>query len=169
MKFWDNLGSMKKIIQFGLVALLLMSFSTASLADPGDYYLRALAGPSFNLSDWNNQFRIGGEFYYDVGYNMNLSMLTLFGISDLFRFQLIPGFSYNYLYLGPAIFHVLGGMGYGRMHSDNTFDLRFATGLRLPLGNNLEAYTDVNYFASVAGTTGTPQTFDWLMGLGFRF
>ncbi|MCB0272088.1 MAG: hypothetical protein KDD46_03635 [Bdellovibrionales bacterium] len=144
-------------------------FCSTSQADPGDYYLRALAGPSFNVSDFEDQFRLGGEFYYDLGYNMNIGLLTLFGVNQTFRFQLMPGFSYNYLYLGPAVFHALIGAGYGRIDSANTLDFRFSTGVRLPLNERIEAYSDINYFMSPVGTPGNPQTFDWLLGVGFHF
>lgn len=153
-------------------AMLLgvMLFAGVAKADPGDYYLRVLAGPSFNIADFEDQIRVGGDFYYDLGYSMNVSLLTLFGInSDTFRFQLIPGFSYNYMYLGPAVFHALVGVGYGRLEDQNTLDFRFSTGVRLPLNDRLEAYSDVNYFMSPVGTPGNPQTFDWLLGLAFRF
>lgn len=158
---------MKKIILIVCLSLGLLSVFSKSWADPGNYSLRALVGPSFNLDGWEDQIRAGGEFSYDLGYSMNLSLLGLMGLNNDFRFQLIPGFSYNYLYLGPAVFHALAGVGYGRLGDNNTLDVRLSTGLRLPLNDRIEAYTDVNFFLSPVGTPGTPRTFDWLLGLSF--
>lgn len=160
---------MKKIAVTISIVFSCLFCSQSTLADPGEYSLRALAGPSFNVSDFEDQFRLGGEFYYDLGYNMNISLLTLFGVNNTFRFQLTPGFSYNYLYLGPAVFHALIGAGYGRLGGENTLDFRFSTGIRLPLNDQFEAYSDINYFMSPVGTPGNPQTFDWLLGVGFKF
>jgi hypothetical protein len=158
---------MRKIL---FAFLFFIIISSTSFANPGNYTLRILAGPSFAVSDWEDQFRIGGEFSYDLGYSMNIGLLTGFGISsNLFRFQMIPGFSYNYLYLGPAAFHALAGFGLGFYESDSALDTRLATGVSLPLGDFWEAYSDVNYIFAAAGTPGTPATFDWQIGFGFVF
>lgn len=158
---------MKKIL---LAILFVVTFTTAAHANPGNYTLRILAGPSFATNDWADQFRIGGEFSYDLGYSFNLGLLTGFGIgNNLFRFQMIPGVSYNYLYLGPAAFHVLGGIGLGFYEQDSAMDVRMATGVSLPLGDFWEAYSDINYMFAAAGTPGTPATFDWQLGFGFVF
>jgi len=151
-----------------LFALLVQIPCQNASAKAGDYALRPLLGLSFNLLDFEDQVRVGGEFNYDLGYNMHISFLSLFGISNSFRFQMMPGFGYNYLYLGPAIFHGLVGAGYGRIGSQSTLDFRFSTGVSLPLSEKVNAYSDINYFISPAGTAGTPQTFDWLIGLGFK-
>jgi hypothetical protein len=160
---------MKKFILVVCLCIGLFSVFSKAWADPGDYALRGVAGPSFNIDGWEDQMRVGGEFAYDLGYSMNLSLLGLFGLSDEFRFQLIPGFSYNYMYLGPAVFHALVGVGYGRLANQNTMDMRFSTGVRLPLNGNVEAYSDINFFVSPLGTPGTPRTFDWLLGVSFNF
>lgn len=158
---------MKKIL---FAFLFVVTLTTATFANPGNYTLRVLAGPSFAVNDWADQFRIGGEFSYDLGYSMNLGLLTGFGFGNsLFRFQMIPGLSYNYLYLGPAAFHVLGGMGLGFYETDSALDIRMATGVSLPLGDFWEAYSDINYIFAAAGTPGTPATFDWQLGFGFVF
>ncbi len=159
---------MKKIF---LLLVLVIGFGLQpAFANPGDYKLRILAGPSFNANDWVDQFSFGGEFNYDLGYSMNIDLTSLFGVgNDAFRFQLIPGFSYNFLYIGPAAFHALTGIGYGLYESDSALDVRFSTGVSLPLGDSFEAYTDINYVFAPVGTPGTPATFDWLLGFGFNF
>ena len=101
---------------------------------------------------------------------MNISLLSKFGLgSSLFSFHMVPGFSYNYLYLGPASFHALAGAGLGVYEQDTGMDIRFATGVSLPLGDAFEAYSDINYIFAPIGTAGTPATFDWLLGFGFVF
>lgn len=141
-----------------------------AFANPGDYKLRILAGPSFSANDWVDQFQFGGEFNYDLGYSMNIDLHAMFGVgNDQFHFHLIPGFGYNFLYIGPAAFHGLAGMGYGLYESNNALDVRFSTGVSLPLGESFEAYTDINYVFAPVGTPGTPATFDWLLGFGFNF
>lgn len=158
---------MKKIF---FAFLLITLVSTSTFANPGNYTLRILAGPSFATNDWADQFRFGGEFSYDLGYSMNIGMMSAFGLgSNLFRFQMIPGFSYNYLYLGPAAFHVLAGAGMGVYEQDMGLDMRLATGVSLPLGDFWEAYSDINYMFAPIGTAGTPATFDWQIGFGFVF
>ena len=158
---------MKKIF---FTFLLVTLCSTPSFANAGNYTLRILAGPSFATNDWSDQFKIGGEFNYDLGYSMNIGLLSAFGIgNNLFRFQLIPGFSYNYLYLGPAAFHALAGIGLGFYESDSALDTRLATGVSLPLGDFWEAYSDINYIFAPMGTAGTPASFDWQIGFGFVF
>lgn len=159
---------MKKIILSLMFACLF--FSPKSFANPGDYTLRILAGPSFNSNDWVDQFKFGGEFNYDLGYSMNIGMLSLFGAGhDKFKFDLIPGFGYNFLYIGPAAFHVLGGVGYAIYDKDAGMDVRLSSGVSLPLGDFWEAYSDINYIFCPLGTPGTPATFDWLLGFGFVF
>lgn len=159
---------MKHLI-LSLLTIVIFYFPISQAkAEAGDYALRPILGLSFNLLDFEDQVRIGGEFNYDLGYNMHISFLSLFGISNRFRFQMMPGFGYNYLYLGPAVFHGLVGAGYGRIGSSSTLDFRFSTGVRLPLNEKIDAYSDVNYFISPVGTPGTPQTFDWLIGLSFK-
>ncbi len=138
-------------------------------ASPGDYSLRLKAGPGFELNDWHNQFRLGGEFDYDLGYSMHVGMLGLFGVSSDFRFQLIPSFRYDVLYVGPATIYGIFGGGYGRYNSQNGFDIRMGSGLILPLGGNTEVTTTINVFVTPAGTPGTPVTLDWLLGFGYKF
>lgn len=156
---------------FGLVLFFvstLVAFVPA-FAGPGDYSLRVKAGPSFNLQDWENQGRIGAEFDYDFGYNLGFNMMASFGISDEFRFQLIPAVRYDYLYIGPAALYGIFGAGYGVYKTENALDLRFSTGVKFPLGDRFEFSTDANIFITPAGTPGTPVTFDWLIALGMRF
>lgn len=161
---------MKKILLAFLLISSTFMFSKPASADAGNYVLRFLAGPSFNSSDWVDQFRFGGEFKYDLGYNLNIGLISLLGVgSDEFRFQLIPGVSYNYLYLGPAVFHFLGGTGLGVYGTNSALDIRLSTGVELPLGNKWQAYSDINYFFAPSGTPGTPATFDWLLGFGYVF
>ena len=126
-------------------------------------------GPAFNLNDWENQFRVGGEFDYDLGYGLGITFLSLFGVSDVFRFQMIPGLRVDLLYAGPASFYGSVGMGYGRMSKNNTLDTRTGLGLSLPLGERLELNSDANLFMSPIGTPGFPVTFDWLLALGYKF
>lgn len=159
---------MKKIL---FAFLLALTISTSSFAtNAGEYTLRMLAGPSFNTNDWVDQFKFGGEFNYDVGYSMNISLLSTFGVGgDEFKFNLIPGFGYNFLYLGPAAIHALAGIGYAAYNSNSAMDVRLSTGISLPLGDFWEAYSDINYIFSPVGISGTPATFDWMLGFGFVF
>ena len=138
-------------------------------AGPGDYSLRLKGGPSFNLHDWQNQVRFGAEFDYELGYSLGIGLLTLFGVSDDFRFQLTPTLRYDVIYIGPAAFYTALGAGYGVFNRKNAFDVRVATGVILPLGDKFEVNSDVNLFITPAGTPGTPMTLDWLLAFGFRF
>lgn len=154
------------------MSLLLFCFITAHAemtAAPGDYSLRMKAGPAFNLQDYENQFRVGAEFDYELGYNLGITFLGLFGISDETRFQIIPSMRYDFLYVGPASFHGLAGLGYGRLNQGNSLDLRLGTGVVLPLGDYYEFTSDFNYFMSTLGNEGIPMSFEWLLGFGFRF
>ena len=147
-----------------------MGFSSSlAYAGPSDFSLRVKAGPSFNLDDWENQARIGGEFDYDFGYSLGFNLSAQFGISDTFRFDLIPAVRYDYLYIGPAAFYGLFGMGYGVYSKENALSIRFGTGITLPLGERFEFNTDVNLYMAAAGTPGTPVTLDWLIAFGTRF
>jgi opacity protein-like surface antigen len=143
--------------------------SSAAFAAAGDYIFRVKGGPSFELQDWENQARIAGEFDYDFGYSMGFNLFTGFGISDNFRFDLIPSFRYSYLYLGPASMYGTAGMGYTVLDTENAFGMRFGTGLSMPMGDHFEFNTDVNLFVVPAGVPGTPVTLDWFLGFGFRF
>ena len=161
----------KSVLAFCLV--FVFCISTAAQAEmtsaPGDYSLRIKMGPAFNVQNWEDQMRIGGEFDYELGYSMGVNFLTLFGIGDNFRFQMIPSLRYDYLYIGPASFHGLLGLGYGRLDNDNTLDMRLGTGVILPLGDHYEVTSDLNFFTSLAGASGTPITMEWLLGFGFKF
>ena len=142
---------------------------TAVHAGPGDYSLRAKLGPSFSLNDWEDQLRVGADFDYDLGYSMGIGFLTAFGVSSEFRFQMIPTFRYDFLYIGPGSFHGLAGIGYGRFNRQNSMDIRTGLGMTLPLGERYEVNSDVNFFFSPVGTAGTPVTLDWLIAFGFKF
>jgi hypothetical protein len=159
----------KSILLTTLVFSFLTFFPAPASAGPGDYTLTALGGPSFNLKDWHNQARIGGQFDYDLGYSMGFGMMALFGVSDKFRFQLMPLFRYEYLYLGPAALYGIFGAGYGVYDKENAFDLRFGTGIALPLGDRFVFNTDANLNVSPVGLPGTVVTLDWLIGFGLRF
>jgi hypothetical protein len=154
-------------------SVVLLSFvvlaSPPATAGPGDYNLSVLGGPSFNLKDWHNQARLGGEFNYDLGYSMGFGMMALFGASKEFRFQLMPLFRYDYLYLGPAALYGVFGAGYGVYDKKNAFDMRFGTGITLPLGDRFVFNTDVNMFVAPAGLPTTVVTLDWLIGFGLKF
>ena len=93
----------------------------------------------------------------------------MFGVSNEFRFQMIPGLRFDYLYAGPASFYGVGGVGYGRIAENNTLDLRAGTGISLPIGDRYEINSDANFFFSPAGTPGTPITFEWLLAFGYKF
>lgn len=140
-----------------------------SWAGPGDYALLLKGGPSFNIQDWHDQVRLGGEFDYDLGYSMGVGLLSLFGVSSKFRFQLIPNFRYDVIYIGPAAFYGVFGAGYAVYSKKNAMDLRFGAGIMLPLGDKFEVNSDANLFVTPIGTPGTPVTFDWLLAFGFRF
>ena len=140
-----------------------------AVAAAGEYRLRVKGGPSISLSDWENQARVGGEFDYDFGYQMGFNLLGVFGVSRTFRFDLIPGFRYDYLHIGPANLYGVVGAGFTVLGTESALSLRFGTGLVLPLGKNFEFNTDVNFLISPAGVPGTPVTVDWLIGFGFRF
>jgi hypothetical protein len=140
----------------------------AAWAGPGDYSLRIKGGPSFELVDWENQGRFGGEFDYELGYGFGFNLSTYFGVSNSFRYDLIPAVRYDYLYVGPASFNLIAGLGYGYFDA-NAMEIRFATGMTLPLGENFDFNTDVNLFWAPVGTPGTPVTLDWLIGFGFKF
>lgn len=155
-------------VQF-ISILIVLSVSSFSFAAPGDYSLRAKVGPSFNLQDWENQFRLGAEFDYELGYSMGFMVTTLFGVSDEFRFQIFPGFRYDVFYVGPGAIYTALGAGYGRFNQEDSLDLRLGTGITLPLGDTYEFNTDVNLFFSPLGTPGTPVTLDWLLAFGVRF
>ena len=146
-----------------------IALSTATQAGPGDYSLRVKAGPSFSLADWENQARVGGEFDYDMGDGLGFNLMAQVGISNNFRFDLIPSIRYDYLYIGPAAFYAAAGMGYGVFDKQSALDVRIATGLMLPLGESFEFSTDVNLFFAPVGTPGTPVTLDWLIGFGYRY
>jgi hypothetical protein len=161
--------SSRTCLSFVLSLLIATSFSLNANAGPGDYSLRVKGGPSFQLKEWGNQVKVAGEFDYDFGYSMGFNLMTGFGISDEFRFQLIPSFRYDYLYIGPAVLYGLFGMGYSLFNSTNALDLRIGTGLNLPLGGSYEFITDLNLFISPAGVPATVVTLDWMMGFGVKF
>ncbi|MEZ4705318.1 MAG: hypothetical protein R3A11_09055 [Bdellovibrionota bacterium] len=165
-----RLLSMKMRFVWLMLFCVVVSGKALAQVQPGDYSLRALIGPGFNIDDWEDQFRVGGEFDYDLGYNMGIDFVTLIGVGDEFRFQMIPGFRYNYLYIGLASFYALAGAGLGHMLGENTLDLRFATGLNMPLGQSLEAHTHVSMYISTLGLDNvTPVSLDWMIGIGKRF
>lgn len=159
---------LKKLLTAIVLAFFLLSF-TPAWAGPGDYSFRFKGGPSFNLQDWHNQVRAGSEFDYDLGYSMGVGLLALFGASKDFRFQLIPHFRYDVVYIGPAAIYGVFGAGYGLFNKENALDLRFGTGLTLPLGDQFEVNSDVNMFVSPYGPPGTQVTLDWLLAFGIRF
>ena len=151
------------------VAATTIFLSSQALAGPGSFSLRAKGGPSFNLQDWHTQGRIGGEFDYDFGYSIGFNLMGLIGVSNKFRFDLIPSFRYDYLFLGPATMFALGGIGYTVLEKRSALGMRFATGITMPLGSHFEFNTDANFFITPAGTPGTPVVFDWLMAFGFHY
>ena len=152
---------------FTFIAILLMF--TPAWAGPGDYSLRVKGGPSFELQDWETQGRVGGEFDYDFGYAMGFNLMAYFGISDSFRFDLIPSFRYDYLYLGPAALYGVAGIGYSILDKDSGLGMRAGTGITLPLGKQFEFNTDINFMFTPVGTPGTPITVDWLIGIGYKY
>jgi len=156
-----------KLTFFGVAFLFICS--SAVFAGPGDFSLRLRAGPSFNLNDWENQGRFGGDFDYDFGYSLGFNLMASFGISDLFRFTLIPSVRYDYLYIGPAALFGVFGAGYGVYEDESALDLRFGTGITFPLGDRFDFSTDVNLFVAPVGTPGTQTTLDWLIGFGYKF
>ena len=160
---------MRKMLLFAVLFVSLSSSWVQAQVQPGDYSLRALIGPGFNIEDWEDQFRFGGKFDYDLGYNMRIDFVALVGVGNEFRFQMIPGFRYNYLYIGLASFYALGGAGLGHMLGENTLDFRFATGLNLPLGETMEAHSHVSMYISTLGIDNTPVSLDWMIGIGKRF
>lgn len=140
-----------------------------AVAAPGDYTLTALGGPSFSIKDWHTQARIGGQFDYDLGYSMGFGMMALFGVSDKFRFTLMPLFRYEYFYLGPATVYGVFGAGYGVYEKENALDVRFGTGISMPLGERFFFNTDANLIVAPVGLPETVVTLDWLIGFGLRF
>lgn len=156
-----------------LVSLLLLSMvllaPLSASAGPGDYSLTAIGGPSFTIKDWHSQGRLGGEFDYDLGYGMGFGLGALFGISDKFRFGMMPLFRYEFFYLGPAALYGVFGAGYGVYDKKNAMDIRFGTGIMLPLGDRFIFKTDGNLFVSPVGLGRTVVTMDWLIGFGVRF
>lgn len=160
----------KKILRIVSLSLgFLLLFLASASAGPGDYYLRLKGGPSFELNDWKDQARLGGEFEYDLGYGMGFNQAAFFGISDTFRFDLIPSFRYTYLYVGPGSLYGLFGVGVGFFDKDAALDLRMGTGISLPLGDKFEFNSDVNLFVAPMGMPSTPVTLDWFIGFGVRF
>ncbi len=153
---------------FRALVLVGLLATSAAVAGPGDYSLRVKGGPAFNLQDWENQFRLGGEFDYDFGFHLGFNLAALMGFSDTFRFDLIPSVRYDYLYIGPASLYGLFGIGYAALDGQNALDMRFGTGLTLPLGDRFEFNTDIDLFLTPAGTPGTPTTLEWLIGFGTR-
>ncbi len=161
---------MHRLVQFTWVFFLLVLPTELSWAGPGDYSLRIKGGPGFNIANWETQGRIAGEFDYELGYALGFNLLAAVGISDNFRFTLIPNIRYDYLYIGPSAFYVIGGAGYGVYDSKNAFELRMGTGMTLPLGQDFDFNTDVNlYIAPAGGGPNTEVTLDWITGFGFRF
>ena len=146
-----------------------MFWLSTAMAASGDYSLRLKGGPSFSLHEWNMQGRFGGEFDYDFGYSLGFNLQTMFGVSDKFRYDLIPSVRVDYLYLGPAYLYGIFGVGLSVFDRQAAMDLRFGTGMTLPLGDSFEFNTDVNLYVAPVGLPVTPVTLDWLMGFGFRF
>ena len=158
---------MKKIC---LILLLLCSFNSfPAFADAGEATGRLLVGPSLNIDGWENQFRLGGDFNYDLGHQIQFDLLALAGISSEFRFQLIPSLGYNFIRDANWKWTLLAGAGYGVFNTESGIDVRLATGLEFPLADQWGIYTDANLFMTAAGTPGTPLTFDWLVGLSYAF
>ena len=158
----------KLLVLFTLFSAFVLTHDQAE-ANPGDYTLRAKGGPSFNLQDWENQGRIAGEFDYDFGYSMGFNLMAAFGISKNFRFDLIPSFRYDYLYIGAASLYGIAGLGYTVLKDKSALGMRIGTGLSLPLGTQFEFNTDANLFVAPAGVSGTPITLDWLIGIGYKY
>ncbi len=159
---------MKKLIVFLVLLLGISAFSNVT-GSPGDYSLRAKIGPGFSINDWTDQVKIGGEFDYELGYSLGIGLLTLISIDDTFRFSLMPSIRRDLLYIGPANFFAVAGLGYGRLDGDDSLDMRIGTGVVLPLGDEFELMSDVNLFMSPVGTPGFPVTLEWLLGFGIRF
>ncbi|MFH1263530.1 MAG: hypothetical protein V1495_08855 [Pseudomonadota bacterium] len=154
---------------FALVLSVLFVGAAPAWAGPGDYSLGVEGGPSFNLKNWHNQVRVGGEFNYDLGYRMGFGLMALFGASKEFRFQMMPQFRYDVVYLGPAAIYGLFGAGYGVYDKQNALDLRLGSGIVLPLGDRYELNTGVSLFISPVGPPRTVVTLDWLTAFSLRF
>jgi hypothetical protein len=160
---------MKNAIVFFAALVLTFSLQSNATAGPGDYSLRFKGGPSFKLREFGNQVKVGGEFDYDFGYSMGFNLMAAFGISDDFRFQLIPAFRYDYAYVGPASFYGVFGVGFASFDKQSALDMRFGTGLVLPLGDQFEFNTDVNMYVAPVGLPRTVVSLDWMIGFGLRF
>lgn len=158
----------RRLLFLVLFFISISSFATVS-GSPGDYTLQAKMGPGFNLQDWQNQLRFGGEFDYDLGYSMGLGMLGLFGVGEDFRMQLIPSFKKDLLLVGPASFFGVVGLGYAKYNTVDALDMRIGTGVTLPLGEKYVVGSDLNLFMTPIGTPGFPVTVDWLISFGLKF
>ena len=75
-------GFMKKFVIVALFVAALSIFSSTAFAVPGDYSLRLKAGPSFNLADYQNQVKFGGQFDYDLGFGWGIGLEVLMGVKS---------------------------------------------------------------------------------------
>jgi len=149
--------------------ILILLFSFNSYAVPGDYTLRFKVGPSFAVTDYENQIKIGGEFDYDLGFGWGVGLEALLGIKSNLRFQLMPHVRFNWLYVGPAVLFLKAGGGFETFGKDTAFGLRIGPGIVLPLGARYEVMSDFTFNLTPVGTAGTPITLDWMIGLGLKF
>jgi hypothetical protein len=154
---------------------LLMAFSTivfarSAGATPGEYALHVKLGPSFEIDDSDNRFKIGGEFDYELGFGFGFNLSSNIGIGSEALFQLIPAVKYDMVYFIPGTLFALAGAGYEVTDwNEQALAMRFGTGLRLPLKKPWEFITDINLFFTPSGPPGNPVTFDWLTGVGVRY
>ena len=160
---------MKKLALIGLSFLLVLIFSSSSFAAPGDYTLRFKGGPAFAIKNYENQFKFGGAFDYDLGFGWGVGLEALLGIKSDFKFQLMPHVRFTWLYIGPAELFLMAGVGYEAYESDSALGMKFGPGIVLPLGHRYEIMSDFTFNMTPVGTPGTPITLDWMIGIGFRF
>lgn len=166
--------SQQPYIRLGLLGVMLAALCTAlsstSWATPGEYALHAKVGPSFEIQDSDNTFKLGGEFDYELGFGLGFNLSANFGIGPSPIVELIPAFKYDVVYFVPGTLFVIAGAGWQLTDgTDSALAVRVGSGLRLPLKKPLEFITDINLIFGTAAPNGTPITFDWLTGLGVRY
>ncbi len=158
----------RAICWLGLIAYSL--WAPAAWPTPGEYALHVKIGPSFEVQDSQNSFKVGGEFDYELGYGFGFNLATQVGISDDPLFQLIPAVKYNLVYFVPATLYMLAGAGLELYNfEDQALGVRLGSGIVLPMRKPWEFITDVNFFFTPSGVPGNPITFDWLIGIGMRY